>query len=265
MNPEKLRAVGQDIWRFTKKHAKYASFSLLVACAPQPKQEQTQQEPPIPKDAIVLQVTNTPAPEQPTSTPEPTNTPPQPEPTATPKPPEPPPPPFTIETPFPRYGVYAGLMFVDTPSPKNTRGYMAMTTPLDRVVGGVFSYLRDTICSDGSSLRSRGSIKIEPRSFINQGFGQRGQFGEQIEGFMPNPNTVVGRITFPPHPGLKECGEEKVSYGALPKGNGPDDYLKAYIGLFQQAQMRTGLTTAEALAEIERDIGGVKLPPQAPK
>lgn len=108
MYPERVRAVNQEItglviqaargfWRFTKEHAKDAGVALLIACSPQPPQEQTQkpQEPQLPKDAIVLQVTNTPEPKR-----EPTATPTK-EPTPTPEPPK-----FLEFIPF--HAVYLG-------------------------------------------------------------------------------------------------------------------------------------------------------------
>lgn len=82
MNPEKIRAVSREVgtsinagFRNFKWYLACTGASLVAACTPQPTPEQAQkpQEPPIPKDAIVLQVTNTPTPAQelPTATPEP--------------------------------------------------------------------------------------------------------------------------------------------------------------------------------------------------
>jgi len=192
------------------------------------------------------------------------------EPTATPKPPEPTPTPFTIETPFLKDRVYDGQVYIEKAGGlRDNKGYAAFMATLRQDLGAVFSYVIDATCPPGSpekQIRSGGSIKVDAKSFLNRGFAQKSRLGEQLEGVLIREGAVSGNITFPPHfEEYHKCGIGKVQWATSGKGEGVDDYLGLYVGLFRQVGLRVGLTTAEALAEIEKDIGGVKLPPLGQK
>ncbi|HBQ50637.1 TPA: hypothetical protein DD690_01490 [Candidatus Daviesbacteria bacterium] len=276
MYPERFRVVHQEgialirrTGRFLKRHVDHAAAaagaSLLAACASAPESRATSGPPATPASVATQEATSaTEAP--PTQPPEPTNTPKPAESTATPRPPEQPTrPPFTINTPFPKDRVYDGRVYIEKDGGlRENKGYATFMATLTQELGGVFSYVIDATCPPGSperQIRSRGNIKVDARSFLNRGFAQKSRFGEQLEGILIREGAVSGDLTFPPHfTEYHPCGIGKVQWATSAKGEGTSDYLGFYVGLFKQAGLREGLTTQEALVEIEKDIGGVKLP-----
>lgn len=246
MNPEKIWAVSREVWRFTKKHAKYAGLSLLVACAPQPKQEQAQQEPQIPKDATVLVVTNTLTPDLPTATPEPTNTPkPELAATATPEPPK------AQQSLFPNEAVFAGDLL-----PK--KGGVAF---YHRKGDMVIAVAVKQDCLDGEPEKMSVVLMTNPGEINGLQLNRRWSNIGSINGrFMEPQNSLNGFLRLNQST-QRNCPPQEFTFLATNRGSGTEAFLMSYNKVLESINILP-VTSAAALVDINSACPRCKLVPE---
>lgn len=237
-DPEKLRAVGQEIqvgikqiWRLIRKPVGYLAAgcsSLALACATQPTPEQVQkpQEPQLPKDTIVLQVTNTPEPATPTAT---ATTTPKPEPTNTPEP----------ALKLADNDVYEGL--------ENKVSVIYMAVPDNTVV---FQVRRDDIfCSDGKTRPLAWLVKF-PRA--TSGFEHQRRVQNSLT------QMAIGNITGPDTM-LVKVGNEQYN---TPSPDGRGGQITCPANSFELTTRKIGAGEGVLKKGLARVLDLPALPPQ---